>query len=62
MLMKFKYWLPLIGWIVPTIIISLIMFRVDAPLTDAQSKGFIALLVSACITYYVGIRQVLQDK
>jgi len=60
--MKFKYLLPLIGWIVPTVVISVIMFKVDAPLTEAQLYGFIALLISACITYYVGIRQVLRDK
>lgn len=60
--MKLKYWLPLIGWVVPTIIISLIMFRLDAPLTQAQNYGFVALLISACITYYIGIRQVRNDK
>lgn len=54
--------LPLIGWILPTVIISIIMFKVDAPLTQAQSYGFIALLVSACITYYVGVRQAVKDK
>jgi hypothetical protein len=60
--MKFKYMLPLITWIVPTVVISIIMFKVDAPLTKAQSYGFIALLISACITYYVGVWQVLKDK
>lgn len=60
--MKLKYLLPLITWIVPTVIISLIMFNVDAPLTQAQNYGFIALLISACITYYLGIRQVMKDK
>jgi hypothetical protein len=60
--MKFKYLIPLIGWIVPTVIISIIMFKVDAPLTQPQLIGFIALLASACATYYIGIRQVLKDK
>lgn len=62
MRMKFKFLLPLIGWLVPTIIISLIMFKYDAPLTQAQYIGFTALLVSACVTYYIGIRQVLKGK
>jgi hypothetical protein len=60
--MKLKYILPLIGWLVPTVIISVIMFKVDAPLTEAQLVGFIALLASACITYVVGIKVVLKDK
>lgn len=60
--MKTKYLLPLIGWLVPTLIISLLMFKYDAPLTQAQYIGFTALLLSACITYIVGIRVVLQDK
>ena len=60
--MKFNYLLPLIGWIVPTVIISVIMFKIDAPLTRAQLIGFIALLISACATYVVGIRLVMKDK
>ena len=60
--MKFKYILPLITWVVPTAVISAIMFKLDAPLTDTQFVGFIALLVSACITYVVGIRLVLKDR
>ncbi|HQV79212.1 MAG TPA: hypothetical protein PLJ42_11315 [Chitinophagales bacterium] len=60
--MKIKYLLPLITWIVPTVIISAIMFKLDAPLTDTQFGGFVALLVSACITYVVGIKITLKDK
>lgn len=60
--MKYKLFLPLIAWVVPTVVISLIMFKLDAPLTEAQNYGFITLLVSACITYGVGIRQALKEK
>lgn len=60
--MKTKYLLPLLGWLIPTIIISLIMFKYDAPLTQSQYIGFTALLVSACITYFAGIKVVLKDK
>jgi hypothetical protein len=60
--MKTKYLLPLIGWLVPTIIISLIMFKYDAPLTQSQYIGFSALLISACITYIAGIKLVLKEK
>ncbi len=60
--MKFKYILPLLIWLIPTIIISLIMFKYDAPLTNAQYIGFAALLISACLTYITGIRLVEKDK
>ncbi|MCC6572093.1 MAG: hypothetical protein IT274_10750 [Chitinophagales bacterium] len=60
--MKFKYLLPLLGWLIPTVIISLILFKYDAPLTSTQYMGFTALLVSACITYCTGISLVLKDK
>lgn len=60
--MKIKYLLPLLGWLIPTIVISLIMFKYDAPLTQSQYIGFTALLVSACITYIAGIKLVLKEK
>ena len=60
--MKFKYLLPLLAWIIPTVIISLLMFKYDAPLTNAQYIGFTALLISACLTYITGIRIVQKDK
>jgi hypothetical protein len=60
--MKFKYLLPLLGWLIPTVIISLVMFRFDAPLTTSQYIGFTALLISACVTYLTGIRLVQKDK
>lgn len=52
----------MITWVIPTILISLIMFKVDAPLTQAQNVGFVALLISACVTYIVGIQLALKDK
>lgn len=60
--MKTKYLLPLLGWLIPTIVISLIMFKYDAPLTQSQYIGFTALLISACITYIAGIKVVLKEK
>lgn len=60
--MKFKYILPLLGWLIPTVVISLVMFKLDAPLTETQNYGFIALLVSACLTYLTGVKLVLGDK
>jgi len=60
--MKINYFIPLATWLIPTVVISVIMFKVDAPLTQPQLIGFIALLISACVTYAIGIRQVLKDK
>lgn len=60
--MKIKYLIPLITWVVPTIVISLVMFKLDAPLTPTQNIGFAALLISACITYIVGVQLALKDK
>ena len=60
--MKFKYVLPLLAWIIPTVIISLVMFKYDAPLTNSQYIGFTALLISACLTYLTGIKIVQKDK
>jgi hypothetical protein len=60
--MKLKYLIPMLTWLIPTIIISLVMFKLDAPLTPTQNIGFAALLISACVTYFVGIQLVLKDK
>ncbi|HOU46579.1 MAG TPA: hypothetical protein PLL99_02180 [Chitinophagales bacterium] len=60
--MKFKYLIPLLAWLIPTVIISLLLFKYDAPLTQAQYIGFTALLISACATYVTGILLVQKDK
>lgn len=60
--MKFKYIAPLLIWLIPTVVISLILFKYDAPLTNTQYIGFTALLISACITYITGIRLVQKDN
>lgn len=60
--MKFKYLIPLFVWLLPTVIISLLLFKYDAPLTQTQNIGFTALLISACATYITGILLVQKDK
>lgn len=60
--MKIKFIIPLLAWLIPTIITSIILFKVDAPLTKMQFSGFVTLLISACITYIVGIKLVLKEK
>jgi hypothetical protein len=60
--MKFKYHVPLIGFLVPTFVISTLMFVYkECPPMD-QLIGFYACVTGAIITYYVGIHTVLNDK
>ena len=60
--MKLKYRFPLIGFLVPTFLISTWMFlyRHCPPLE--QLIGFYACVIGAVITYYLGIHTVLSDK
>lgn len=59
--MELKHFYPLILFIVPTIIISIVLFVfVEAPGT-ATLIGFVILLVAACGTYYLGIWGALKD-
>jgi hypothetical protein len=58
--MKFKFFVPLIGFIVPTILITLILFTLEPP-HISQRIGFIFLVLGACGSYYLGIKSVLAD-
>jgi hypothetical protein len=59
--MKFKFFVPLIGFIVPTIVITLILFTLEPP-HISQRIGFIFLVLGACGSYYLGVKNVLDDK
>jgi hypothetical protein len=59
--MKFKYFIPLLTWLIPTIIISIVMFQTE-PLTKIQYYGFTALIISSCLTYFTGLKLALKDK
>lgn len=61
MKLKFKYFIPLVLFIIPTIIITTLLFIFDAPPSPAQLIGFIILLIAACITYYMGLKRLLDD-
>jgi hypothetical protein len=58
---KMKNYIPLITFVIPTIIITIILFIIDTP-SLTIIIGFIILLVAACLTYYLGIRTVLNEK
>jgi hypothetical protein len=58
--MKIKYFIPLVLFIVPTIIASAVMW----PLAAMQIKlidWFAVMLLSMVTTYFSGIRAVLND-
>jgi hypothetical protein len=60
--MKLKYHVPLLGFLIPTLVISTLMFVFrECPPID-QFIGFYACVIGATITYYVGIHMVLKDK
>lgn len=61
MTLKMKYFIPLITFVIPTIVITIVLFIIDTP-TLTIIIGFIVLLVAACLTYYLGIRAVLNEK
>ena len=59
--LKRKHFYPLILFVIPTIIIAIIMFVLDPP-SLSTLIGFIVLLITACGTYYLGIRGVLKES
>ena len=58
--LKFKYFHPLLLFVIPTIIITITLFWLEPPST-AIFIGFCVLLVAAIGTYYLGIRGVLKE-
>ena len=59
--MKIKYFIPLLLFIIPTVIISAIMW----PPAAMQAKligGFAVMILSMAMTYFFGIRAVLIDR
>jgi ABC-type Fe3+ transport system permease subunit len=61
--MKLSYFFPLLGFVVPTVIIG---FGVVIPRSciagiNDLTVGFAITVVSACVTYWLGLRTVLRD-
>ena len=56
--LKFKYFIPLIGLIIPTIIITAILHMIE-PMGTLTLIGFITLMISTVGTYLMGIKAVL---
>ncbi|MHA1278767.1 MAG: hypothetical protein ACTSQI_00965 [Candidatus Helarchaeota archaeon] len=59
--LELRHFYPLILFVVPTIIITIVLFIIDPP-SITMIIGFIVLLVAACGTYYMGIKGVLKES
>lgn len=59
--LKFKYFYPLVLFVISTLIISIILFILEPPST-AILIGFCVLLIAAIGTYYLGIRGILKES
>ena len=61
--MKLKYVYPLIGFVVPTVVIGygLVIPRSCIAGINDLTIGFTVTVISACITYWIGLRNALRD-
>ena len=60
--MKLKYHVPLIVFLVLTLIISTLMFVYRGCPPMDQLIGFYVCVAGAVVTYYAGIHTVLKDR
>jgi len=61
--MKAKYFLPLLGFVVPTVVIGYGFVIPRSPIAGFNdlTVGFAATIVGACATYWAGLRAVWKD-
>jgi hypothetical protein len=62
--MKARHYLPLAGFVVPTLLIGygLVIPRSCISGVNELTIGFATTIVGACLTYVAGIRAVLKDQ
>lgn len=62
--MKMRYWTPLIGFVVPSVVMGygFVLPRNGVSGLSELSVGFATTLVFASLTYAMGIRGVLRDR
>jgi len=62
--MKSRYYFPLVGFVVPTIVIGygFVIPRSCIAGVNELTIGFATTILGACITYVAGIRTVLKDR
>ncbi len=61
--MKVRYFYPLIGFVVPTVIIGygIVIPRSCIAGLNELTLGFASSVIGACATYYFGVRAVAND-
>jgi hypothetical protein len=58
-----KHYTPLIIFLIPTIVITIILFLLEENTpSPTLIAGTVILLVAASVTYHLGIRSVLKEK
>jgi ABC-type Fe3+ transport system permease subunit len=62
--MKVKYFLPLVGFVVPTVVIGFGFVIPSSPIAgiNALTIGFGSTIVSACAAYVTGVWTILGDR
>jgi hypothetical protein len=61
--MKARYFIPLLGFVVPTLIVGFGFVIPRSPIAGINSLtiGFLMSVAGACITYWLGVRAVVRD-
>jgi len=61
--MKIRHYLPLVGFVVPTVIIGygLVIPRSCIAGVNELTIGFASSIVGACVTYYFGLRTLTRE-
>jgi hypothetical protein len=62
--MKMRYHLPLVGFVVPTVVIGygFVIPRSCIAGINELTIGFATTVIGACVMYVVGIHTVLKDR
>lgn len=61
--MKLRYFVPLIGFVVPTLVIGFGFVIPGSPIEgwNSLTVGFVSTVVGACVTFYFGIWAVVKE-
>jgi hypothetical protein len=61
--MKTRYYLPLVGFVIPTVVIGcgVVIPRSCIAGVNELTIGFATTVIGACLTYIAGVRLVLKD-
>jgi len=62
--MKARHYTPLVGFVVPTIVIGygVVIPRSCIAGVNELTLGFAATVAGACVTYVLGVRAALRDR